>query len=520
MKSPLILGHSLTCSARKFPKKLAVVFEDQRLTYADLEERANRVANALLGMGLKKGDRCAILFYNRAEWLELYYGMAKTGIIAVPVNFRLSASEIEYLLNHSEPKALIYEEAFAPAIEKIRGKVPSIAFFISLGRGGDIPYQQWRSQASAREPDCPVFEDDPFFIAYTSGTTGFPKGAVVSHRNLLIHCMLVAIQRGNIHQNDKMMLVMPIFHSNSTWYLHILTLVSGSLLLYRSGKFDPEEVLQTIDREKATLISFVPTMLTMILTLPDAVKKKYDLSSLRSVFVGSAPLMTHTQEKTLAFFKNAGVYEAYGSTETGVTTLLRPEDQLRKVRSVGLPGLGKQVCLLDKNGDEVPPGSVGELYTRGLGVLLTRYWKDPQATAAAFRGDWCTVGDMARMDEEGYYYLEDRKSDMIISGGENVYPSEVENVLTQHPAVLEIAVVPVPDELWGERVHAVVVLKKEMKVTAEELMDFSRDKLAGYKRPRSIDFVEELPKSPTGKILRRLVRQTYWQGQKNSFLGR
>lgn len=515
MSSSLLLGKLLTSSAIKFPEKIAVTFGEQRFTYRTLEERANRVANALLALGLKKGDRCAILFYNRAEWLEVYFGLARTGIIAVPVNFRFAASEVEYILNNSEPKALIYEDSFLPIVEFIKGRVSSLRHFICLGKSEDPSYDQWVAKASTREPTCLVEETDPFFIAYTSGTTGFPKGAVITHRNLIIHYSLVPAQYGNINQTDRMLLIMPIFHSNSTWFAQILVMMGGSLIVYRSGSFDPEEILRFISEERITLISFVPTMLTMILNLPESVKQKYDVSSMKAVLAGSAPLMTRTKEQTIEYFKNPVLFEGYGSTETGMVTVLRPEDQLRKVRSVGLAAVGKEIRLLDEEGNDVPRGSVGELYARGLGILLVEYWKDPQATAKAFRGDWCTVGDMGRIDEEGFYYLEDRKADMIISGGENIYPTEVENVLVKHPSVLESAVVAVPDPLWGEKVHAVIVLKEGRKAAAEELIDFCRDKLAGYKRPRSIDFIEELPKSSTGKILRRKVREVYWgEGKK------
>jgi len=517
MGSSLLLGKLLTSSAKTFPDKTAVTFGEQRFTYRILEERANRLANAVLGLGLKKGDRCAILFYNRHEWLEIYFGLARTGIIAVPVNFRFTAPEIEYVLNHSEPKALIYEESFLPVVEAIKGKAPSIQHFICLGKSSDPDYNEQLAKASPREPDCYVEETDPFFIAYTSGTTGFPKGAVISHRNLIIHYSLVPAQYGYINYTDRILLIMPVFHSNSTWFSQILLMMGGSMVVYRSGGFDPEEILSLISRERITLISVVPTMLTMILNLPDSVKSKYDVSSMKAVLVGSAPLMTRTKEQTIEFFKNAVLFEGYGSTETGVVTVLRPEEQLRKVRSVGLAAVGKEIRLLDDQGNDVPQGNVGELYTRGLGILLVEYWKDPAATAKAFRGDWCTVGDMGRVDEEGYYYLEDRKADMIISGGENVYPTEVENALAKHPAVLESAVVALPDQLWGEKVHAVVVLKEGMKATAEELMGFCRDKLAGYKRPRSVDFLKELPKSSTGKILRRKVREAYWGDKKLYF---
>jgi len=508
--SALLVGNLLASSASKFPEKTLVTFGTQRFTYRMVDERANRLANAVLALGLKKGDRCAILFYNRAEWLEAYFGLARIGVIAVPVNFRFTAPEAEYVLNHSEPKALIYEEAFLPLVDAIRSRVPSFRHFVCLGRSGDRDYAAWLEAASPSEPDCRVEETDPLLIAYTSGTTGFPKGAVISHRKMVIHFALVPAQYGNINHTDRMLVVMPLFHSNSIWFSEIMVMMGGSMVIYPSGGFDPEEILRTISEEEITLMSVVPTMLTMILNLPVPVRSKYGLASMKAVLTGSAPLMTRTKEQTIECFRNAVLFEGYGSTETGMVTVIRPEDQLGKVRSVGLATAGKEIRLLDDDGNDVPEGSVGELYARGLGILLVEYWNDPRGTAKAFRGDWCTVGDMGRRDAEGFYYLEDRKADMIISGGENIYPTEVENVIVKHPGVLESVVVAIPDPVWGEKVHAVVVLKEGMDTKGDELIDFCRDKLAGYKRPRSIDFVQQLPKTPTGKLLRRQVREAYW----------
>ena len=509
MSGSLLLGNLLSASARAFPDKTLVSFGEQRLSYRAVDERANRLANAVLALGLRKGDRCAILFYNRAEWLEVYFGLARVGVIAVPLNFRFTSSEAHFVLTHSAPKALIYEEAFTPLVESLRGKAGSIRHFVCLGQSGDPGYSGWLESASPAEPWCQVEETDPLLIAYTSGTTGFPKGAVVSHRNMAIHFALVPSQYGNINHSDRMLIVMPAFHSNSIWFTGIVTMMGGSIVIHHSGGFDPGEILQVIAAQKITLMSVVPTMLTMILNLPEQVKSRYDVSAMKAVLTGSAPLLTRTKEQTIECFRNSALYEGYGATETGCVTILRPEDQIGKVRCVGLPAAGREIRLLDDDGNDVPDGVVGELYTRGLGVLLVEYWNDPGATAKAFRGDWVTVGDMARKDSDGYYYLEDRKADMIISGGENIYPTEVENVLVKHPAVLEVAVVAVPDPLWGEKVHAEVVLKDAMVVGAEELIEFCRSQLAGYKRPRSVRFVQELPKTPTGKILRRQVRDAH-----------
>lgn len=508
------LGDMLSISANRFSEKNAITFNDQRLSYREIEVRANRIANVMTNLGLKKGDRCAILFFNRVEWAELYFGLAKVGIIAVPINFRFALPEIKYVLKNSNPMAIIFEESFQSIVCELKKTLDYPKHYICLGTSEDLSYTDLLTNASEQPPKTVVIDTDPFFIAYTSGTTGFPKGALITHKSLITHYLIFANQFGKLAKNDRLLLIMPIFHSNSTWFLHALLMIGGSAVIIPSGGFDPEEILSIIDREKVTGMSVVPTMLTMILNLDEKTKRKYNLSSLQKCLVGGAPLMTQTKEQIIELVNNAEFFEGYGSTETGLVTVLNPEDQLRKVRSVGIPTIGKEVRLLDSTGNDVAPGEIGELYVRGLGVLLKEYWQDSNSTSKAFIDEWCTVGDMARFDEEGYLYLEDRKKDMIISGGENIYPTEVENVLAKHTAVLETAVVGVPDELWGERVHAVIKLKDGEYATGQEIIDFCRDKIAGYKRPRSIDFVTELPKSPTGKILRRIIREPYWRNFK------
>ncbi len=508
----LTLGEVLASSARKYPHKEAVVFQDFRLTYKHLDERANRLGNMLLGRGLQKGDRCAIFLYNRGEWAEIYFGLAKSGIVAVPVNFRFTLAEVKHILGNSEVKALIYDEAFAPIVDELRKEPGAIDFIaISPTPQAASPYEELLSRASASPPVAAVAETDPFFIAYTSGTTGFPKGALIPHRHLIDHYVVTAKMYGNLSHRDRQLLIMPVFHSNSTWFLQIMVMLGGTAVIHHSGGFDAEEIIRIVGKERITMTSLVPTMLSMILSLPRAIKDKYDVSSLTRLLASSAPLMTRTKEETLQYFKGVELFEGYGSTETGSVTVLGPEDQLAKVRSVGLPAPGKEIRLLDDEGNDVKPGAIGEIYVKGFGVLLQEYWRNPKDTSDAFRGAWCTVGDMARMDEEGYVYLEDRKKEMIISGGENVYPSEVENVLVKHPSILEAAVVGIPDEHWGEKVHASLVTRQGAQVGVEDLLEFCRDKLAGYKRPRSIEIVAELPKSPTGKILRRKVRERYWR---------
>lgn len=515
----LTLGKLLASSSRQYPAKEAIVFRDYRLTYRALEDRANRVANMLSGLGLGKGDRCAILLYNRAEWAELYFGLAKAGIIAVPVNFRFTPAEVKYVIADSGAKALIYEEGFESRVRELRSEETSVADFVCMAATPlkPSPYEELLSGAPATTPTVEVAETDPFFIAYTSGTTGFPKGALVPHRNLLENHIVAAKMYGNLEHRDRFLLIMPVFHSNSTWFLQVMVMLGGTAVIHHSGGFDAEEVIRLIAQERVTMISLVPTMLSMILNLPGATRERHDVSSLNRLLVSSAPLMTRIKEEALKYFKGAKLFEGYGSTETGSVTVLGPEDQLRKVRSVGIAAPGKEIRVLDEDGHDVPRGEIGEIYVRGFGMLLQEYWHNPQGSSEAFRGSWCTVGDMGRMDEEGYLYLEDRKKEMIISGGENVYPTEVENVLVRHPGVLEAAVVGIPDEHWGEKVHAALVTRDGAHVSVEEILEFCMDKLAGYKRPKSIAVVPELPKSPTGKILRRKVREPFWGVHKSLY---
>ncbi|MEH7235023.1 long-chain-fatty-acid--CoA ligase [Bacillus sp. JJ1562] len=504
------LGKLLSITAAKYSSKTAIIFGETRYTYAEVEERANRIANALMKMGLKKGDCCAVLFYNRAEWLEIHHGLAKAGIIMVPINFRFTASEAKYVLNNSKAKAIIYEASFSELVEEIKEDTPSLAQYVGLGiKDNAINYEEWLKSSSSNHPAVDVRENDPLLIGYTSGTTGFPKGAVITHRNLVTNHLVFAKEFGGINCTDKVLLIMPMFHGNSTWFLQMMALNGGTSVVFPSTGFNPEELLSIIHKEKITFTSLVPTMLTMILNLPEKIKNKYDMSSLRMLLSSSAPIMSKTKEETLKFFPGIDVYEFYGATEAGIVTLLRPGDQTRKARSVGQVVVGQEVRLLDESGKKVPVGEIGELYVRGINVLLDEYWENPEATIEAHREDWLTLGDMARMDEEGFVYLEDRKKDLIISGGENVYPSEVENVIARHPKVFEVAVIGLFDELWGEKVHAVVELKSGEVVEEQEIINYCRDKLAGYKIPKSVDFIEKLPKNPTGKIVRRTIKEQY-----------
>ncbi len=518
------MGTVLKMHARHFPEKLGCQDKFKSFTFKEWNERACRLANALTDMGVGYQDRVAMIAYNRVEWMEFYAACAKGGQIAVPVLFRLAPPEIEYVVNHSDAKALIVEEPFVEAINGIRDKLTNIPKenFIYIGPGkapdGYIHYEDLVVKGAPEEPKVTVDGADVWTFMYTSGTTGRPKGVVRTHESYMAQYYLNDINMG-VRPTDKVMLVMPMCHVNSIFYSFAYTLVSAPVMVYNMVSFDPEDLLKTISEYKITFTSLVPTHYIMILALPDEVKKKYDVSSIRQLLISSAPARKDLKLAIMDFFKNAELWEAYGSTEAGLVTLLRPEDQFKKLGSIGREIFGiDEIKLLDENGNEVPRGEVGELYSR-TPMAFKEYWKDPEKTKAAFRGDWMTVGDMARQDEDGYYYLVDRKANMIITGGENVYPSEVENVVGAHPAVKDVAVIGVPDPKWGEAVKAVVILHEgytPSKELEKEIIDFCRGKIAGYKRPKSVDFIkeEEMPRTATGKILHRKLRERYWKDVK------
>lgn len=514
------LGDGLRINSWKDPNKVAVVFEDRRLTYGELNRRANKLAHAMLRIGVKRQEKVALLMHNNLEFIEMYNGLARIGAVSVPVNFRLVDKELTYVIDNSEAIALVVGDNLLKSLDL--SKMSRLNKENILVVGPDVPegfqpYEDFIQQMPDTEPAVELSEADIFYFGYTSGTTGFPKGAMIKTRNTLEvvkNAILRNAGRKGVDMTQRVFLaIMPLCHSNSIWATLITLWMGGTNVVFPSGKFDPEKVLSTIAKEQVTTSSMVPTMITRILDLPEEVRARYDITSLTSLGSSSAPLHTKTKEAALEFFRKASFSEGYGSTETGALTTLRHKDQTRKVRSIGLPNPGITIKLVDEDGNLVTePGKIGTLWAK-TPAAFAGYYKDPEKSKSAIDGEWVTAGDMAFIDEEGFYFLADRKNDMIISGGENIYPLEIEEVLVQHPAVAEVAVVGVPNEKWGEEVKAVVVLKEDAQTSEEEILEFCKGRLAGYKRPRSVDFADDLPKTATGKILKRLVKQKYWAGQ-------
>lgn len=514
MSHLLTISDAVAAHARVIPDHLGARDSKRELTYAQWNFRASSLASGLLDSGLTRGDRVAVLAYNCIEWMEIYVALARAGLVAVPLNFRLKGIEISYILNHCEAGALIAGAEFQDLIDSVRGDLNLDARrLIALG---DTPppagWTSYESLAGNSKASLTRFEkvmpDDTFALLYTSGTTGRPKGAIRSHRGNALIAMATAVEM-EFTQKDTGLLVMPMCHANSLYFAVTFIHLGATCIVDDSRSFDPESLLEKLSREKVTFTSLVPTHYIMLLSLPEEVKRRYSMDSVGKLMISSAPARKDTKLAILEYFRNGRLYELYGSTEAGWVTLLRPDEQISKLGSVGREwAYSGPIKLLNERGEEVPDGEVGELFSN-TAYVFDGYWQNPEKTDDAFRGDWCSVGDMARRDEDGYIWLVDRKSNMIISGGENVYPSEVEGVIGEHPGIKDVAVIGVADEKWGEAVRAVVVLHQDQQLTEQELSDWLRDRIAGFKCPRSIVFIEDqdMPRTATGKILHRVLRE-------------
>jgi len=516
----LNIGEIINVNANKYPDKLALKDARRQLTFKQLNERTNKLANGILKSGIKKGDKLAILSNNCIEFMEIYVAAAKGGFIIVPLNFRLHPDEISFVINNSDAKWLFVESRFYEATEKIWERAKELGFEdVERVLIADQPAEDWKYFEDIVEigentyPSVKVNPENTWVILYTSGTTGRPKGVIRSHRSYIAF-FLINEAEFSFTPQDYGMILMPLSHVNSTFYSFVFTYLGATVYIHIEYKFDPEEVLKIIDREKITFTSMIPTHYNLILSLPEEVKQRYDLSCVTALLTSSAPATKQMKLDVMNLFNKTKLFEAYGSTEAGLVTLLRPEDQMDKLGSIGKECIGSDsIKILDEEGNEVPIGEIGELYSRGP-QMFDEYYKLPEKTKQAFIGEFFSAGDMGKKDEDGFYYLVDRKANMIITGGEHVYPSEVEKVVVSHPSVVECAVVGLQDYKWGESVTAVCVLNKEITSPddfSKEMHQYCEDKLARFKIPKGFLCInsDEMPKTGSGKVVHRRLRERF-----------
>jgi acyl-CoA synthetase (AMP-forming)/AMP-acid ligase II len=498
-----------TC--QKYSQRICVVEGDQRLTYGQMQERANRLARALIEMGVKPGDRVGIFQINCFQFVEMFYAIAKVGAIFVSLNFRLRGQETSYILNNAEAKVLILGDRYAELVQSIRGQLPQVKNYLCIGQ--PVPDMQnyeavLSSHSPAQVPSAKVPEDETVCIMYTSGTTGLPKGAMLTHANIIS-----TFYEKNTIPSGNLLVNVPMYHIAGV--LSTLTTLERGDTLVILSQFEPNVFLETIEKEKISTTYVVPTMLRAILDHPDFPKR--ELSSLKNILYGAAPMPIELLLRSLKVLPG-NYLNAFGLTEaTATISALTPEDhrlvgtreeiekKKRRLSGVGHALPEVELRVVDNQDRDVPIGQVGEVVARGK-KIMKGYWKNPKATEETLRGGWLHTGDLVSMDEDGYLYLAGRKKDMIIRGGENIYPVEVEEVLHTHPKVLESAVIGVADSYWGEVVKAIIVLKPGQKATPEEITEFCREKLASYKKPTTVEFVDSLPKNAVGKVLKTVLR--------------
>lgn len=501
---PLTIATGMRSSAGRTPRKIALRDGNRTLDYAQLVDRIDRVGALVTdGFGLGPGDNVAILSPNCLEYIEIVAGASCAGVAVATLNPRLVAREIRYICDDCGARVLFVHGSLEEMARAIDFASVERIITISEGNGPDV-YDGLLSQATGR-PAVAIPEWTPFSIPYTSGTTGEPKGVVLPHRSRVLTFYGMASEYGCYGPDDRYLATAPLFHGAGFAFAAASLYFGGYCEVLPS--FEPEQVIAKLSGEGLQGTFLVPTHFHQIFALERATLDRYrDFSSLTSIVSNAAPLPQATKELIVDYFGDDILHETYGSTEAGIVTNLRPRHQLSKQRCVGQPFIATLIRLLDEAGADVPAGEVGELFSSSP-YIFNGYWNKPAETADGFRDEWFTAGDMARMDEDGFIYLVDRKKDMVISGGINIYPREIEELLFRHPAVADAAVIGIPDEKWGEALKAIVVLKQGMSADAEALIAHCRADLASYKIPKSFEFTGALPRNAAGKVLKRELRQ-------------
>jgi len=512
----MLLREVFNTGPKLFPNKVAIIDGRRRFTYREMGERWNRLANALMALGLRKGDYLGFLLKNCTEVIEAYGAGAKAGVAVGGVNYRLSPAGVKTVLEDMRCRVLLVGDEFVDMINSVRTQLPFLETCISVGCEGEgmMEYESLLKKASPTEPDIQTGIEDLAHIVYTSGTTGVAKGAMATRQIAVNRICTIAIEL-SADASDKFIKVFPLFHVG---FYVALAFIFRAATLALLKDWDPRDFCRIVETEKINKTNLAPVMVNFVLNSPDV--NEYDLSSLELLMYGGAPMPMETQKRVMKLLPGCKFIQCYGCSETSSLVWLRPEDHasalsgttgsMQRMGSCGRQGALSIAKVVNKDGTDVKPGEVGEIILGG-GNIMTGYLNRPIETAEALRNGWFNTKDLAKVDEDGYIYIVDRKNFMIITGGENVYPAQVENVLFSHPKIAEAAVLGVPDDTWGEVVKAVVVVKPGEAVTQEEIIDFCRPRMANYAKPKSVDFVDALPHMPTGKIDKLILKKRYWE---------
>jgi fatty-acyl-CoA synthase len=498
------IGEFLSRRARLTPDLEGLVCENVRLTFSQMNARANRLAHAMKKLGVQKGDRVALLACNEAEYYEIFFGLGKIGAVLVPLNYRLAGPELQYILEDSGARVFVFGKEYREVVDSFRKSIPAERL-VSLDEqppGWAESYRTLVDAQPAGEPEIDGGDHDTLSILYTSGTTGRPKGAMLTHLNYFWTSVTMVVTLKE--PGETVLLALPLFHIGALGGLPYFIHRGARSVLLRT--FDPKRFLELIQQEKVTGFGSVPVMLSFLKLVPDF--EKYDFSSVKIILVYAAPVPVSLIEE----YGKAGieVRQLYGLTEcTGPATVIDSENAISRAGSCGLPFFHTDIRLMDDNDQEITgPDALGEVVIRADNVMKG-YWNRPEETARTIRDGWLYTGDIARRDQDGFYYIFDRKKDMIISGGENVYPAELEDIILNHPQVADVGVIGFPHETWGEAVKAVVVCQPGQSLTEDGLITWCKDKMGKFKIPKKVVFVDSIPRTPTGKILKRVLREQY-----------